>query len=282
MIPSTFTDIYGLSPKKGKTRSADGTTVSWIICEPTISTNNNKRLIVTGYGAYGIPTSLSTDRWRPYLEAGYSIGFALIRGGGDSNELWAEEGRKEGKLRGVEDFEACILSMRNYLKIPADRTCIYGRSAGGYLVGATIARNPTGSLFRFAYTEVPYVDLLRTTTNPKLPLTEYEYLEFGNPARNIHEFEALLHLSPIDSLGLEGAPGVFVLCRTSNNDVQVYPYESAKWIQTLRGSPSHKKLNSLEKILAFSTGEGHFVYGEKLIRERAEDFLILTAAMGAK
>ena len=274
---NTVYSVYGGPPRVGKTRSADGTVVHWMLCmNKTMS--YPRGLIVTGYGAYGLSSNLNTDRWRPYLEAGFILGFAFVRGGGDSNEAWTEAGRREGKLRGVEDFEACIRSMRDHLKIPAASTCIYGRSAGGYLVGATVARNPSGKLFQFAYTEVPYVDVLRTTTNPELPLTEFEYLEFGNPATSISEFEAILRLSPVDALGPEGAPGVFVLCRTAANDTQVYAYESAKWVHALRGV-GLQQAAAKKKLLAFSKDEGHFSTASTVARERAEDFVVLTTAM---
>jgi protease II len=268
---------YGGGPcRKGKTRSADGTLVHWMVC----GSQKPRGLIVTGYGAYGLESHLSLDRWRPYLEVGYAVGVAFVRGGGDDTEAWAEAGRREGKLRGVEDFEACVRGMQRELQVPADRTCIYGRSAGGYLVGATVARHPRGDLFQFAYAEVPYVDVLRTTTNPSLPLTEFEYLEFGNPASKIAEFEAILRLSPVDALGPEGAPGVFVLCRTAANDSQVYAYESAKWVQALRGQSTMTR--RAKALLAFAKEEGHFSTADTVVQERAEDFVILTTAFQAK
>lgn len=251
------------SYKDGMAKSKDGSGVRWIVAHKGAP----KGVIICGYGAYGTPTHIDLMRWKPFLDNGVAIGFALVRGGGDHTEEWAEAGRVQGKLRGVEDFEACIRAIQDVMNLGARRTCAFGRSAGGYLVGAAVVRNPDGGLFGSAYTEVPYVDVLRTASNPRLPLTKYEYLEFGDPAHNIADFETMLRLSPVDGLGRDGAPGVFVLCRTGINDRQVYAYESVKWMDALGGGE--------DKILAINGGQGHFTVGDSLYRERADDYAIL-------
>jgi oligopeptidase B len=176
----------------------------------------------------------------------------------------------------VEDFEACVRAVQEVLELPASKTCIYGRSAGGYVLGSLVARHPQGDLFRAAYAEVPYVDVLRTASNPKLPLTRLEFEEFGDPAGRIEDFESILRLSPVDSLSSKGAPGVFVVCRTAKNDKQVYAYESFKWVQALRGDGKR----GLEKLVAMNPGQGHFTLGVQLQLERAEDYLLICKNLG--
>jgi oligopeptidase B len=141
-------------------------------------------------------------------------------------------------------------------------------------VGTATARNPGGELFGSVYTEVPYVDVLRTASNPRLPLTEYEYLEFGDPAHNPQDFATLLRLSPVDALGPGGAPGVFVLCRTAVNDRQVYAYESFKWVDALRGKAAGGK----PKLVGLNHGQGHFTRGDQLYVDRSEDLILLETA----
>ena len=232
-------------------------------------------LMVCGYGSYGIPYSLDTTRWKTYLEHGWAVAIAFIRGGGDDTEEWADAGRREGKLGGIEDFEACITAAQKMTGLTAANTCIHGRSAGGYLVGACMSRHPDGDLFRAVYTEVPYVDVLRTASLPALPLTQFEFNEVGNPRENIYDFEYLLSLSPVDTLTERGAPGVFVLCRTGTADRQVFAYEPAKWIQALRGEGE-------KKLLYIARGKGHFTRGNAVSVERAEDFAILQEFMNKK
>ena len=252
----------------GVAKSADGSAVQWL----TISNKNEavKGVIISAYGAYNVATSMDTARWKPYLEHGIAIGIAFVRGGGDHTDAWAEAGRVHRKVASVEDFEACVKDIRKEFQLTAQQTCIFGRSAGGYLVGAAAARDPHGRLFKTVYAEVPYVDVLRTASNSKLPLTEYELLEFGDPLHKIADFETLLRLGPVTALTEEGAPGLYVVCRTAMNDRQVYAYESLKWIERLRG------MGGEDKLLEIAKNQGHFTQGEALYAERASDYLLIT------
>lgn len=249
--------------------SADGTHVPYVL---VAKGGSIKGLMVAVYGGYGIPTKMETGRWRPYLEAGWGIVFGLIRGGGDFGDSWAEAARTYKKGKSVEDAEAVIKAAQKLTKVGWQQTCIYGRSAGGYVVGSVVARNGHGGLLGAVYAEVPYVDILRTTTNPALPLTVLEYDEFGHPAEKLEDLEAILRLSPIDSLPEEGAPAVFVVARTSLNDKEVFAYEAVKWITKLRGSSLQ---GGQEKYLSITGGEGHFVRGPTGARQKTEDFLLL-------
>jgi hypothetical protein len=260
--------VYGGEVISGLATSDDGEKVRWVAVWK--KGGMPKALLMIGYGAYGITTPFETTRWRPYMERGFAIAFALIRGGGDDTEAWAQKGRLHGKLQGIEDFEACIRAVQRITRVPPKATCIFGRSAGGFLVGAAIVRNPTGDLFSTVYTEVPYVDVLQTAANGDLPLTKFEYNEFGDPAHKIADFEFLLNLSPVSGLDPEGAPNIYVLCRVGLNDRQVYAYESMKWMDALRGTSQGEP-----KLLHLTEGYGHRVHGDEVYTQRAEDFLIL-------
>jgi protease II len=239
-----------------------------IVAKPLCKING---LIVVSYGGYGLSTNLSTTRWKPFLDDGWIIAFACVRGSGDVDKEWADEARTYKKENAIEDLENCIYFLQNKFKITYINTCIYGRSAGGYLIGATLVKNPEGKLFSIVYAEVPYVDILRTTTNPKLPLTILEYDEFGNPAESIFEFEKILELSPVDGLDYTNPPNVNVIIRTSENDSQVYTYESYKWLDALRG----KDKNDSRKLLYNSQKQGHFINDKSQYMNYSEDFFLL-------
>ena len=192
-----------------------------------------------------------------------------MRGGGDGNEIWAELGRRGGKQQAVDDLEECCKDLQAITRCGSDKTCIFGRSAGGLLIGNLISRNPSGNLFKHVYAEVPYVDLLKTAANPKLPLTAYEYNEFGNPAKSPLDFESVLNRSPIHTLDPQGAQ-VNVLCRSGKKDIQVFPYESLKWVYTLRGCNP----DDTSKIL-YINNQSHYTYGREHYLDLAEDFLII-------
>jgi hypothetical protein len=230
-----------------------------------------KGMILVGYGGYGVATSMKTSRWKPYIDSGWGVGFICVRGSGDVNKRWASSARTYSKNLAFTDFENSIRFLQKKYKISPKDTCIYGRSAGGYLVGSLVSRNPKGHLFKMVYTEVPYVDVLRTTTNPTLPLTSLEYDEFGNPANGIYEFRTIIEYSPVDSLNYTTPPDIFVLIRSSENDSQVFAYESFKWLKALRGDSS----SDCNKLLFLTEKAGHFVNGEKMYENFSEDFYLL-------
>jgi oligopeptidase B len=255
------------SVKREFAKSYDGTRVPYLLAKPFCEI---KGLMVISYGAYGIPTNLSTRRWMPYLRDGWMLCFAMVRGGGDVNRKWAFSAQTVNKVLSCEDLEACIYTVQKKYKIAPSKTCIYGRSAGGYLIGMAVSRG--SGLFKMVYTEVPYVDVLTTTTNPSLPLTPLEYNEFGNPARSIYEFQEILKLSPVDTI--VKPPDLFVIIHTSDNDSQVYAYESYKWLDALG--------NTGKKLLYLNEKKGHFITGSDAYENFSDDFFLLKSFRDVK
>ena len=251
--------------------SKDGTSVPYIVVHQCIKP---KAQLIYVYGAYGLTTPIGWpyQTWYPHLTRGWALVFALVRGGGDVDAAWAEMARRNNRHVSVDDFESVIRNSQQKLKLTPKQTVIYGRSAGGIPVGAVVGRFPNGELVGAAFTEVPYVDILQTGTNPDLPLVMEEFDEFGNP-NNILNFKELLSVSPVNSLPPHGAPGVFVLSHVGLLDEQVFPYESFKWIHNLRGLSN----DTNGKYVTFERNEAHEYRSQKMPRIRAIDFAILDA-----
>ena len=276
-IPNPIT-FKPLDVNRFHTISKDGTKVPFIIVKE--KGIKPKAQLIYVYGAYGSSTPIGWPyaNWYPILNRQWAIVYALVRGSGDIDAAWAEAARRENRHVSVDDFEAVIRAARMKNRLDADKTVIFGRSAGGLPVGAIVGRYPDGHLVGAAFTEVPYVDILRTSTNPDLPLTMGEFEEFGNPAEKILNFKELLSVSPINTLPADGAPGVFVISRVGLLDRQVYAYESFKWIQRLRGGAltsdgmiSHPN----GKYVTFERKEAHHYTPPRFSRFRAIDLAIL-------
>ena len=255
-----------LHSKRIRAISKDGTAVFGIVTY----NQRPKHLLAIGYGAYGMPSTTGPvlTRWGPLVENGWAILYTFLRGGGDHTDEWAKAGRIGGREKTIEDFEALVMACQKELSIGSKDTMIYGRSAGGLLMGGTLAKHPNGTLMSGVYAEVPYVDELRTTTNPNLPLTTLEHNEFGNPSEVLQDFMEVALLSPADTASTLSAPTIFVLARTAENDSQVFTYESVKWIRRLRkqGAP---KLCIIEK------GQGHFTPPDLQYKQWAVDCALL-------
>jgi hypothetical protein len=244
--------------------SADGTQIPFY----TVGPARPKGLFIAAYSAYGIYSSFSTARWRPLLAEGWAIAFGLYRGGGDHTPEWEDAGRLTGRIKTLEDAEAVVRAARGLFHMPASATVIYGRSAGGLWVGGLCSKYPNGDLFGGAYMEVPYLDVLRTTTNHSLPLTLLETDEFGLPAMRVSDLAGILKWSPMETLPASGTPGIFQIVRTGLNDSQVFAYESAKWVVRSRQ-------NAGRIFLAIEGGQGHFVNGDKGLQQQAEDISLI-------
>lgn len=249
--------------------SADGTQIPYYLIQPI---DYPKGLLVIGYGAYGMSTSLMTQRWLPLLRRGWALAIGFWRGGGDHTPEWEDQGRMHGREMVLEDSEAVVRAARAAVKVPAGRTVLYGRSAGGLWVGGLIARYPGGELAGGAYMEVPYLDVLRTITNRNLPLTEIETDEFGLPEQRLSDLASALRWSPMELIPAGGIPGVAQIVRTGLNDSEVLAYESAKWIARSRNPAA---------ILAVEGGQGHFVSGVTGREQQAQDLAVLLSRSSA-
>jgi prolyl oligopeptidase PreP (S9A serine peptidase family) len=267
----------GLETHRFSTKSFDGTEVYGIY---TFQTGQKPtKCLVIGYGAYGMPTSVGSvvHRWAPLVQNGWAIVHTFLRGGGDHTEAWAKAGRRDGRNKTIDDFISLIYSVQTKLKISPKKTAIYGRSAGGLLVGGTLGRVPEGSLVSAVYTEVPYVDELRTTTNPDLPLTTLETNEFGAPSMRLEDFVSVGRLSPADTAAVKAAPNVFVWARTAEHDSQVFAYEPIKWVRRLRAVGGVQAKGP--KIVVVEKGQGHFTPPDATVHQWSLDCAVLDAWM---
>jgi pimeloyl-ACP methyl ester carboxylesterase len=274
-IPNTALTAFNLpelTVSRYSTKSADGTRVSYAIVNAKASPKP-KKLLAYVYGAYGSQTIVSWPHmhWAPLFSRGWAVAYSYPRGAGDRDIAWMMNGQAKNHIRTIEDFEAVVRHAQGELNIPPKRTVIYGRSAGGLMVGGTTARNPDGKLMGATYTEVPFVDALRSQTNPAIPLVESGYSEYGDPIRSAVNFKALLDISPINALPSDGAPGVFVICRTGLKDLQVMPFEPIKWIRKLRGTA----MPPAGKFLAYEEDEAHVYSYARYYTARALDLAIL-------
>lgn len=232
-----------------------------------------KRLIVEGYGAYGISGHRSYPiHWLSWLKRGYALAVALPRGGREDGDAWYDGGRTALRKHNTFDDTAVVIQrVQSRCKLSPKRTVFYGRSAGGWLA-AHIAQNHA-HLVRAVYAEVPYLDVLRTTTNPALPLTQLEYDEFGNPAARPEEYNALRLLSPVDICAPAPLQAPFILVKSAVNDVQVLPYEALKWAKKLRN-------HGWNVLVGIDGDGGHFAAPDVMSLQQAQDMFLIDQALG--
>jgi hypothetical protein len=282
-VPKHITEIFPpLDVVKHYGVSADGSKVPYILVKMK-KTKKVAGLVCYVYSSYGMTTSIGWPYpfWGPLLLRDYAIAFCFARGGGDGSEAWTFAGQRTNHTKTVEDFEGVVRASQQLTKIGPDRTIIYGRSAGGAIMGSVTTRNPDGALMETTFTEVPFVDFLRTPTNMELGLSPSSLAEFGNPGANPWDFQVALKASPMNSLPVDGVPGVFVLTRTGLKDQQVSPFEPIKWVQKLRGSNPDRS-DPKNKYVFIEPKEAHSYKGEAFVKARASDLAILYSQLEKK
>jgi hypothetical protein len=225
-----------------------------------------KGLLITAYGAYGTPTHVGSliSRWKPLLEKGWIICSVMVPGSGDHDIQWVRAGQRLNRIQSINAFKESIEALKEEYGFDGSRVALYGRSAGGLLVTSVSIKNP--GLVGALYLESPYVDVLRTITNPSLPLTTLETKEFGSD-ESFTNVISTASWSPMEHIPVRGIPDLFVVARTDTQDLEVLPYEPLKFINRIRGNGSGE-----QKLIFVHKERGHFTTSWKT---RAEDIALL-------
>ena len=201
-------------------------------------------LLKYGYGSYGINMDSGfRSSITPLLNRGFIFAIAQIRGGADMGRYWYEDGRMMKKNNTFFDFiDATKFLIENGIGNP-EKLFATGGSAGGLLMGAVINYEP--ELYKGIVSAVPFVDVLTTMSDESIPLTTFEYDEWGNP-ENKDEYMYMKTYSPYDNIYKANYPSVLVT--TSLFDSQVQYFEPAKYVPKLRenstsGNPIFLSIN---------------------------------------
>ena len=196
-----------------------------------------------GYGSYGysIDPYFAAARLS-LLERGFIVAIAHIRGGQEMGRQWYENGKLLKKMNTFTDFIDVSKALIDQGYTASDKLVAVGGSAGGLLVGAVANMAP--QTYRVVVAHVPFVDVVTTMLDESIPLTTFEYDEWGNPNDKTY-YDYMLSYSPYDQVGKQDYPHLLVM--TGLHDSQVQYWEPAKWVARLR----HRKTDN--NLLLFHT-----------------------------
>ena len=227
------------------------------------------------YGAYGyaVPPGFSTSRLS-LVDRGFAYAIAHIRGGDDLGRRWYLQGKLFERTNTFNDFVDAGRGLIAKGYTAEGMVTASGGSAGGELMGAIINQDP--SQYGAIVAHVPFVDVLNTMLNEKLPLTPGEWQEWGNPITDKAAFAYLLSYSPYDQVAARDYPPMLVTAGL--NDPRVTYWEPAKWVAKLR------ELKTDDNLLLMKTnmGAGHGGQSGRWnsLRETAEEFAFILWQMG--
>lgn len=185
---------------------------------------------IYSYGSYGYSTEPTFSRPRlSLLDRGFVFAIAHIRGGQEMGGHWYEEGKMMQKKNTFYDFIDCSKWLQDSGYVGKDNLFASGGSAGGLLIGAVVNMAP--EVYRGVIAAVPFVDVVTTMMDESIPLTTFEWLEWGNPSIQ-EQYDYMLSYSPYDNVEAKSYP--HILATTGLHDSQVQYWEPAKWVAKLR------------------------------------------------
>jgi len=250
-IPYTLIHRKGLKP--------DGRTPAWI----------------SAYGSYGISayTPSFAARTLALIDAGFIVGYANVRGGGEYGRDWHKAGQLANKPNTWRDLiDVCEELCRNKYTAPA-RLAIGGRSAGGITVGRALTERP--ELFAAVIDGVGWSNPLRYVAEENGYGEEPEWGAISEAAgyRALKSIDSYQHVR-------DGVAYPAVLLTTGVTDPRVGPFHVAKMAARLQVASRSGKPVLLR--VDFDAGHGVGSTRTQQDREAADTYAFLLWQTGAQ
>jgi len=255
----------------------DGTLVPVsLVYKKGFERNGQAPLLLYAYGSYGYSMDAAFSSGRlSLLDRGFVYAMAHIRGGQEMGREWYENGKLLKKKNTFTDFIDCGQHLVNQKYTSADKLFAMGGSAGGLLMGAVANMAP--SLFKGIISAVPFVDVVTTMLDETIPLTTFEYDEWGNPNDPIY-YDYMKSYSPIDNIEHKDYPNVLVT--TGYWDSQVQYWEPAKYVAKLREYKTDN--NQLLFHINMDAGHGGKSGRFEALKEVALEYAFMMQLLGIK
>jgi oligopeptidase B len=192
--------------------------------------NVNTPLLLYSYGSYGSSSEATFNSSRlSLLDRGFIYAIAHIRGGQEMGRDWYEDGKLLKKKNTFTDFVDSGKFLIEEGFTSSKHLYANGGSAGGLLMGAIVNMNP--ELWNGVVAAVPFVDVVSTMIDETIPLTTFEWDEWGDPRKEEY-YDYMKSYSPYDNVEAKKYPNMLVT--TGYWDSQVQYWEPAKWVAKLR------------------------------------------------
>jgi oligopeptidase B len=207
-------------------------------------------LLLYAYGSYGSSTEAGfRSAALSLIDRGFVFALAHVRGGSEMGRYWYEDGKLLKKKNTFTDFNDCAQFLVDEKYTSSEKLFAMGGSAGGLLMGAIVNMKP--ELYKGVIAAVPFVDVVSTMLDETIPLTTFEWDEWGDPRKKEY-YGYMLSYSPYDQVKAMDYPNLLVT--TGYWDSQVQYWEPAKWVAKLRDMKTDK--NILVMDVNMSAGHG--------------------------
>ncbi len=232
--------------------------------------------LLYAYGSYGysIDATFSSTRLS-LLDRGFVFAIAHIRGGQEMGRQWYEDGKLLKKINTFTDFIDCGKFLVENKYTAKDKLFAMGGSAGGLLMGAITNMAP--DMWRGVISAVPFVDVVTTMLDESIPLTTFEFDEWGNPKDKTY-YDYMKSYSPYDNIEKKNYPNILVT--TGYWDSQVQYWEPAKYMAKMRELKTDN--NMLIMWCNMDAGHGGKSGRFEYLKEIALDYAFMLDLAGIK
>jgi oligopeptidase B len=232
--------------------------------------------MIYGYGSYGASMNPAFDQRRfSLVDRGFVWAIAHVRGGEEFGRRWYEDGKLLNKQNTFSDFIDATKHLVATGWVDGKRVAAMGRSAGGLLMGAVANQAP--ELYAAIVAGVPFVDVVTTMLDESIPLTTFEFDEWGNPSQPLY-YDYMLAYSPYDQVRAQDYPAIYVSAGLWDPRVQYW--EPAKWVARLR---DRRREDDGDPILLFTEmSAGHFASAGRYeyLRDTAREYAFVLQQLG--
>ncbi len=276
LTPRPAIDVGAYESRRLFATARDGTRVPYsLIHRKGLRADGSAPCFIQAYGSYGVaayPPGF-IGRLLALVDAGFVVGFAHVRGGGEYGREWHRAGQLANKPNTWRDL-ICVCEDLCARRITSpERLAIGGRSAGGIAVGRAMTERP--DLFAAVVSGVGWSNPLRYEVEPN---GFGEVPEWGD----INEEAGYRALRGIDSYQavVDGTAYPAVLLTTGITDPRVAPFHAAKMAARLQAASSSGKPVLLR--VDFDAGHGMGSTRAQQDQEAADTYAFLVDATRAR
>ena len=276
LTPASSIDTSPYATATGFGVAKDGTKIPYhLIYRKGLRRDGSAPAWISAYGSYGSAAYAPSFQGKALalVDAGFIVGYAYVRGGGEFGREWHKAGQHANKPNTWRDLIAVCETLVAEKWTAPQRLAIGGRSAGGITMG--MAMNERPDLFAAVIDGVGWSNPLRYVM---------EQNSFGEEPEwgAINDVDGYRWLKAIDSYQhvKDGQAYPAVLLTTGVTDPRVAPFHVAKMTARLQAASS--SANPILLRVDYDAGHGMGSTRSQEDREAADTYAFLLWRTGVK
>ncbi len=237
LTPKPRIDVSSYETVRSFATAKDGTKIPYsLIYKKGIRLDGSNPVWISAYGSYGIPayTPAFAGRSLALIDAGFVVGYANVRGGGEYGREWHKAGQLANKPNTWRDLIAVCEELCAKKYTSPSRLAIGGRSAGGITVGRAMTERP--DLFAAVIDGVGWSNPLRYVAEQNGYGEEPEWGAISEESG----YRALKSIDSYQSVR-DGVAYPAVMLTTGVTDPRVAPFHVAKMAARLQAASKSGK-----------------------------------------